>query len=152
MQTTGEETDPWTSPDPALAMALRELAWYERNANWARIANRASEILLLVLSAATTVVAALSAPAWLTASLAAAALVVTGVRKTADWHESWVSFRARWSELRAMVNQYRLVPEAQRDEDAKRQLLVRVDEIVSSKTGSWAVRRRTLETQVEKSA
>lgn len=152
MRTTGEQADPWTSPDPALAVALRELAWYERNANRARLANRISEILLLVLSAATTVAAALSAPAWLTASLAAAALVITGVRKTADWHENWVSFRARWSELRAFVNQYRLLPDAQRDDDAKRRLLARVDEIVSSDTGDWAARRRTIETQARRNA
>jgi hypothetical protein len=152
MRTTGEQADPWTSPDPALAVALRELAWYERNANRARLANRISEILLLVLSAATTVAAALSAPAWLTASLAAAALVITGVRKTADWHENWVSFRARWSELRGFVNQYRLLPDAQHDDDAKRRLLARVDEIVSSDTGDWAARRRTIETQTGKNA
>ncbi|HEY2701149.1 MAG TPA: DUF4231 domain-containing protein [Pseudonocardiaceae bacterium] len=152
MRTTGEQADPWTSPDPALAVALRELAWYERNANRARLANRISEILLLVLSAATTVAAALSAPAWLTASLAAAALVITGVRKTADWHENWVSFRARWSELRTFVNQYRLLPDAQHDDDAKRQLLARVDEIVSSDMGDWAARRRTIETQTRKNA
>jgi hypothetical protein len=152
MRTTGEQADPWTSPDPALAIALRELGWYERSANRARIANRTSEILLLVLSAATTVAAALSAPAWLTASLAAAALVVTGVRKSADWHENWVSFRARWSELRTFVNQYRLLPDAERDDEAKRQLLVRVDEIVRSDTGDWAARRRTLETQSQKNA
>ena len=99
-----------------------------------------------MLSAATTVVAALSAPAWLTASFAAAALVTTGLRKTFDWHENWVSFRAHWIELRALVNQYRLVPAAQRDDDAKRRLLATVDELVRAESGSWAARRRKLNT------
>jgi hypothetical protein len=152
MQTTGEHTDPWTAPDPALATALRQLDWYGRSANRAQLANRISEILLLVLSAATTVVAALGAPAWLTATLAATALVTTGLRKTFDWHENWVSFRAQWIELRAVVNQYRLVPDAQRDDEAKRRLLARVDELVSSETGSWAARRRKLDTQARKNA
>lgn len=146
MQTTGEDVDPWTSPDPALATAQRQLDWYGRAANRAQLANRISEILLLLLSATTTVVAALSAPAWLTASFAAAALVTTGLRKTFDWHENWVSFRAQWIELRALVNQYRLVPEAQRDDDAKRRLLARVDEMVTAESGNWAARRRKLNT------
>lgn len=152
MQTTGEQADPWTSPDPALAVALRQLDWYGRAANRAQLANRISEVLLLVLSAATTVAAALSAPAWLTASLAAAALVTTGLRKTFDWHENWVSFRAQWIELRATINQYRLLPDAQRDDDAKRQLLARVDEAISSEAGSWAARRRKLDTQTPTNA
>ena len=57
-----------------------------------------------------------------------------------------MSFRAQWIELRALVNQYRLVPEAQRDDDAKRRLLARVDEMVTAESGNWAARRRKLNT------
>ncbi|HEX4223719.1 MAG TPA: DUF4231 domain-containing protein [Pseudonocardiaceae bacterium] len=146
LRTTGQEPDPWESADPALTTALRELHWYQHSAARARIANQASEVLLLALSAATTVAAAISAPAWLTATLAAAALVTTGMRKSFDWHESWISWRATWGELRSMINQYRLLPEVQRDEQARRTLMAQVDEIVNAETGRWAARRRKLGT------
>jgi hypothetical protein len=49
-------------------------------------------------------------------------------------------------------HQYRLLPEAQPDDEARRQLLARVDEIVSSETGNWAARRRELETRARGTA
>ena len=144
MRNTTADVDPWQSADPALAMALEELQWYRRAAARARNANRISEVLLLVLSAATTVAAALAATPWLTATLAALSLIVTGLRKSFDWHDSWVSFTARWSELRPVIHQYRLRSNGQRDEEAQRQLLATVDEIVGSETEKWASRRRKL--------
>lgn len=144
MHTKTEEVDPWESADPALAVALEELQWYRRAAARARVANRASEVLLLLMSAATTVAAALSAIAWVTAVLAAGSLILTGLRKSFDWHENWVSFTARWSELRSVVNQYRLLSEDRRDEGVRRRLMSRVDEVVSSETAGWASRRRRL--------
>jgi hypothetical protein len=144
MRTKSEENDPWQTADPALAVAIKESQWYEHAARRARIAHQVSEVLLLVLSAATTVAAALAATAWLTAALAAGTLVVTGLRKSFDWHENWLTFTARRSELRSIIHQYRLLPEDRRDAETQRRLLVGVDEIFSSETGNWASRRRKL--------
>jgi len=144
MRTKSDDIDPWETADPALAVALDEVRWYRRAAARARIANQVSEVLLLVLAASTTVAAALSAAAWLTATLAAASLILTGLRKSFDWHENWVSHTANWSELRSVVNQYRLLPDDRRDDHARRQLLTTVDEVVTSETGRWASRRRRL--------
>lgn len=149
MATTSEDADPWASADPALALAQRELNWYVRAAARARISNRVSEVALLVLSAATTVAAALGAPAWLTASLAAAVLIVTGLRKTFDWHENWLSFTANRTELRSLIHHYRLLPADQRDDEARRRLLEQVDETFSSEVGRWASRRRKIDTQAQ---
>jgi hypothetical protein len=145
MRTENDDADPWETADPSLAVALAQLQWYRRAADRARIANWVSEVLLLVMSAATTVAAALAAVPWLTAVLAAGSLVLTGLRKSFDWHENWVSRIATWSELRSVVNQYRLLPDDRRDEHARRQLLTTVDEMVTSETGRWASRRRTLQ-------
>jgi hypothetical protein len=139
-----EAVDPWDAPDPALAVALDELRWYRRNANLARQANRLTEVLLLLASAATTVVAALGVTAWVTALLAATALVLTGLRRSFDWHENWVAYISRWSELRSVVHQYQLLPEERRDEEARRELVSSVDDIVSTETERWASRRRRL--------
>jgi hypothetical protein len=141
--------DPWESADPALALALEELHWYRRAGRRARVANRASEVLLLLTTAATTVAAALAVTAWVTAVLAAGSLILTGLRKSFDWHENWVSFTTRWSELRSVVHQYRLLPEERRDEEARRRLVSSVDEVVSAETGGWASRRRKLHDRVQ---
>jgi hypothetical protein len=144
MRRKADYVDPWESADPALALALEELQWYRRSLDRARTANKASEVLLLLISAATTVAAALAVTAWVTAVLAAGSLILTGLRRSFDWHEDWVSFATKWSELRSEVHQYRLLPDNRRDEDARRLLVSRVDEIVSSETHGWASRRRKL--------
>ncbi|WP_290061897.1 DUF4231 domain-containing protein [Amycolatopsis solani] len=147
----GDAVDPWDEPDPALAVALRELSWYRRNADYNRLANRVTEVVLLLGSAATTVAAALGATAWVTAVLAATTLVVTGLRRSFDWHENWVEFIARWSELRSVVHQYRLQPEDRRGEAERRALLAAVDEVVASETQRWASRRRKLQESTSRS-
>src|SRR5689334_5177285 len=59
--------DPWDAPDPALALALQQLSWYRAHRNRARMSYGAIELLLLVMTATTTVAAALKATAWVTA-------------------------------------------------------------------------------------
>jgi hypothetical protein len=147
-----EPVDPWESTDPALALALEELQWYRRAAARARTANQVTEVLLLLMTAATTVAAALAVTAWVTAVLAAGSLILTGLRKSFDWHENWVSFTTRWSELRSMVHQYRLLPDERRDEEARQHLVSGVDEIVRTETGGWASRRRNLQERTQRSA
>jgi hypothetical protein len=152
MRSSAQYVDPWESADPGLALALEELRWYRRAAGRARIANQVSEVLLLLLTAATTVAAALAVTAWVTAVLAAGSLILTGLRRTFDWHEKWVSFMTRWSELRSVVHQYRLLPDDRRDEETRRRLVSSVDDIVSAETEGWASRRRRLHERTQQSA
>jgi hypothetical protein len=144
MRIRGEHVDPWESTDPALAVALEWMQWYHRQAGRSRTANQVSEALVLIFSAATTVSAALAVTAWVTAALAAGSLILTGLRKSFDWHETWLAYSAARSELRPVINQYRLLPDNRRDEDARRILISKVDEIVNSETSEWASRRRRL--------
>lgn len=144
MRMRSGDVDPWEAPDPALALALQELKWYRRNMDKARTANQVSEIILLMTSAVTTLAAALAATPWVTAVLAAVSLVLGALRKSFDWHESWVSFASRWSELRSAVHEYRLLPEDRRNEEARHHLVTRVDGIVNAETERWASRRRSL--------
>jgi hypothetical protein len=139
-----EPADPWKEADPALALAVQQLKWYSRQCAISRSAYRAGEILLLLVTAATTLAAALKAHPWVTASLAASALVLTGVRKVFDWHEDWLAFTAAWMELRSAIYDYKLLPEAQRDEHARRKLVDKVNEVAASETSRWSARRRSL--------
>ena len=134
--------DPWDSPDPALAVATRQLEWYAQHQTRARIAHAATEALLLLTAAGATLAAALQASAWATASLAATTLVLTGLRKVFDWHDSWVAFAVAWADLRTAVYEHRLRGKDRLGEDAQRRLIAIVNEIVTEETGRWATRRR----------
>jgi hypothetical protein len=140
----GDSDDPWDAPDPALALALQQLRWYARHRNRARITFETIEILLLVMTATTTVAAALGASAWITAVLAASTVVLAGLTKLLDSHDSWVAFGSAWAELQVAVNDYRLLPDAQRDAEARRRLVGQVNEVIKADTGRWATRRRSL--------
>jgi Protein of unknown function (DUF4231) len=139
-----EPDDPWSAADPALALALQQIHWYAQNRDQARWAYRISEFLILVTTATTTVAAALKANAWLTASLAASTVVLTGLHKVFDYHDTWVASGAAWAELQVAVNDYRLIPVDRRDENAQRLLVGKVNDVISANTGRWASRRRSL--------
>jgi Protein of unknown function (DUF4231) len=136
--------DPWDAPDPALALALQQLRWYAQRRNRARISYATVEILLLLMTAATTVAAALKASAWLTAILAASTVVLAGLNKVLDSHDSWVAFGSAWAELQVEVNDYRLLAAGERDAEARRRLVGKVNEVIKADTGRWAMRRRSL--------
>ncbi len=139
-----EGDDPWTAPDPALALALQQLGWYARRRDRARTAYRLNEVVILLISASTTVAAALKASAWVTAVLAAGTVVLAGLYKVLDSHDSWVAFGTAWAQLQIAINNYRLLPADQRDEDAQRQLVSTVNDVVGADTERWAARRRSL--------
>jgi hypothetical protein len=139
-----EPGDPWDASDPALALALQQMRWYAQNRDRSRWAYRISELLILLATATTTVAAALKASAWVTASLAASTVVLTGLHKIFDMHESWVASGTAWAELQVAVNDYRLTPADRRDDDARRLLIAKVNEVISTDTGRWASRRRSL--------
>jgi len=139
-----KSADPWEAPDPALALALQQVDWFSRHRNQSRRIYQVNEALVLVVSAATTLAAALKASAWLTAFLAAGTVVLTGLYKVLDSQENWVAFAIAWSELQTAANNYRLLPEDQRDSEAQRQLVDKVNEVMAEDTGRWAARRRSL--------
>ncbi len=139
-----QHEDPWQAPDPALAIALQQIHWYARHRNRARMTDQVNEILILLTTASTTVMAALKVSATATAILAASTVVLAGLYKVLDAHENWLAFGSAWAELRAAVHDYRLLPAEQRDEDARRALVKKVDEINSTETGRWVSRRQNL--------
>lgn len=141
---TSETTDPWQAPDPALALALSQMNWFARHRNMARVTYQVNEILILLTTATTTVTAALKVSAPATAILAASTVVLAGLYKVLDSHENWLAFASAWTELQAVVNEYRLLPSDQRDEDAQRRLMGRVNDIQTAETGRWVSRRHSL--------
>jgi hypothetical protein len=141
---SNEPEDPWAADDPALALALQQLRYYAVHRARSRWAYRTIEFLLLLLTAITTVVAALKAPAWITATLAAGAVVVAGLNRILDAHESWIAYGSAWAELEVAVNDYRLLPAGQQDDQARARLMAKVNEVIRADTDRWATRRRGL--------
>ncbi|WP_055588701.1 DUF4231 domain-containing protein [Streptacidiphilus griseoplanus] len=130
------------APDPVLAHVMAELDWYERSRDRSRRLYRVVEIGLVVTTSATVVAGALSAPAVATSLLAAASLLLTGLRQVFGSGERWTSTAVAWMELRQAVVRYRLLPEAERDGAAREALLARMEEIALAEVRAWAEFRR----------
>jgi hypothetical protein len=139
-----QQDDPWEAPDPALALALQQAGWYARHRARSRWAYQVNELLILLTGASATLAAALKASAWVTALLAASTVVLAGLYKVLDSHDSWVAFGTAWAELQVAINDYRLLPPERRDEQAQRALVSKVNEVIREDTGRWAARRRSL--------
>jgi hypothetical protein len=135
-----EPADPWDAPDPPLALAEQQLRWYARNRNLSRVRYQVSEVLILLTAAATTLAAALQARPWITASLAAGSLILTGATQGLRLARRLAAFSSAWAELLTAINDYRLLPRDRRDERAQQRLVARVNEVVSTETSRWASR------------
>jgi hypothetical protein len=139
-----QHPDPWQAPDPALALALKQVRWYARRRDRARRTYQINEILILLTTASTTVMAALKESATATAILAASTVVLAGLYKVLDSHENWLAFGSAWAELQVAVHEYRLLPADERDESAGKALVKRVDDVNCAETGRWVAQRRSL--------
>jgi hypothetical protein len=139
-----EPTDPWDTPDPPLALAEQQMRWYARHRNRSRVAYQISEASILLAAAGTMVTAALQASPLTITSLAAISLILTGSRKIFDWREDWVAYGNAWAELRAAINDYRLLPGDRRGQQARRHLIDKLNEVTSGDTERLASRRHSM--------
>src|SRR4051794_1596214 len=78
---TDVDLDDW-----ALVHALVQSDWYRSAMRRSRLRYAVVEGGSLLLAGATTVLAALAAPAWITATVAAAVTLLAGLRRVFDWH------------------------------------------------------------------
>jgi hypothetical protein len=74
--------------------------WYDGAATRSRLAYQILKMTALAAGAAVTVLAALSAPPALTASLAGAIVVIEGAQQMFQFHPNWISYRATAEALR----------------------------------------------------
>lgn len=83
-----------SEPDPLLALAFRDLAFYQRTRDSARRWHYAIEATSLVAASATVVAAGLSAKPAITAVIASLALFANGFRQVFKPSERWESAAA----------------------------------------------------------
>jgi hypothetical protein len=77
-----------------------QLAWYDKAATHTRVTYQILRMAALVAGAAVTVLAALSAPAALTACVAGVIVITEGAQQLFQFHPNWISYRATAETLR----------------------------------------------------
>lgn len=130
--------------DWALVHALVQADWYRVSMRRTRVRYTTTEGGALLLGGAATVLAALSAPAWITAVVAATVTLLGGLRRVFNWHADWLAASEAWSRAAAMIAQYRLLDPEERTPQRGRELVADIDGLVVEETRSWGRRRREL--------
>ena len=114
--------------------------WYQLRMTRMRVGYQGLEVAALGLAGVTTVLAATSQPASLTATVAASVVFVHGTRRIFDWESNWLAFSKAWSAIDALLSDFILLDPQARDAAAPR-LQSDVSRIVVSETDRWAVSR-----------
>ncbi|MCU7729984.1 SLATT domain-containing protein [Actinoplanes sp. KI2] len=128
--------------DRALVHAMVQLEWYRAQMSKTRRKYVLSESGALFLAGAATVLAALSAPAWITATVAAFVAFLAGLRRVVSWHDDWLAASEARAQAEAAISQYRLLPADERTLERQRELVAAIDKLVLDETRSWGRRRR----------
>jgi hypothetical protein len=133
-----------TPPDVADQNDLlwQELAgyfeWYDRGATRNRLSYQSLKVAVLVTGAAVTVLAASGAPAALSASLAAAIVVLEGAQQLFQFHANWISYRATAETLRGNGFAYAARVSPYEDPATRRsQLAEFLRDITTSENSAW---------------
>ncbi|RPF38219.1 DUF4231 domain-containing protein [Streptomyces sp. TLI_185] len=129
----------WSAaPDPVLALAQQDLAFYARTRDRSRRMHYVTELGALAATSSTVVAAGLHAPAWLTALIAGGAVFFTGVRQLFSPAARWVVTGQSHETLRRAVDRYRLLPPADRDAAARAALQATVEEVGNNELREWS--------------
>jgi uncharacterized protein DUF4231 len=131
--------------DRALVHAAAQIAYYLTRMRRDRYRYTMLEGGSLLLGSAATVLAALSAPAWATAVVAATVTFLAGIRRVFNWHADWLANSEAWAGASAMLTQYRLLTPAERTPERQRELVRDIDDLVVEQTYGWGKRRRELQ-------
>jgi len=126
------------APDPVLALAQQDLAFYARTRDRSRRTHYATELGALATTSSTVVAAGLHAPAWLTALIAGGAVFFTGVRQLFSPAARWVVTGQSHETLRRAVDRYRLLPPADRDAAARAALQATIEEVGNNELREWS--------------
>jgi uncharacterized protein DUF4231 len=133
--------------DRALVHAAAQIDYYLSRMRRNRFRYTVLEGGSLLLGSAATVLAALSAPAWATAVVAATVTFLAGMRRVFNWHADWLAHSEAWSRASALLSQYRLLNPAERTDERRRELVRDIDDLIVEQTRGWGRRRRELLSQ-----
>ncbi|MGW4774968.1 DUF4231 domain-containing protein [Nocardia sp. NPDC004278] len=123
--------------DPVWARFVDQLNWYSKKSASAQRAYKLVKLGQLVVGGAVPVVAALSAPAAITATLSAIVVVAEGVQQLFQWHASWLTYRATTEALKQEKVRYLATLAPYDGPDAQQVLAERLDGIVAQSNSQW---------------
>jgi hypothetical protein len=116
-----------------------QFRWYDRSATRYRRGYQGLKIATLILGGGVTVLAAIGAPAWLTASLAATIVAAEGTQQLFQLHANWISYRATAEALRQQAFLYAAHVDPYTDPATRRDRLADVIRtITTTENTSWA--------------
>jgi hypothetical protein len=144
----GTRTGPQVrASDAATERLTDQLAWYDRKSVSAQRAYKRVKALELVVAAIVPMLAGLSAPAALTASLAVVVVIAEGMLQLNQWQTTWVLYRGTAEALKheKYLHLSEAGPYAGPDRD--RVLAERVEGLVSQEHAKWTEARSRREDQ-----
>jgi hypothetical protein len=136
-------------PEPLDEADARHLVWlefkgqfveYERLATTSRVAYQASKVAAIVLAAVVTACAGLDVTPWITASLAAAIVVLEGLQQMFQWQANWVNYRRAAETLRQHGLAFAAGMPPYDTPDRRQQLAAVMHGVAISENSSWAGR------------
>lgn len=151
-QVEGDDAQEWkrltgTLPEPARAADRDDLvwqemaavfAWYDKAATRSRLLYQGLKLTALAAGAAVTVLAAISAPAALTAGLAGLVVVVEGAQQLFQFHPNWISYRSTAEALRQQAFLYSADVSPFDDPTTRRELLaVCLRDLTMRENAAW---------------
>ncbi|WP_194814344.1 DUF4231 domain-containing protein [Nocardia sp. XZ_19_385] len=125
------------SDDPVWARLNDQLTWYRAKSLRAQRSYKTMKVVQLLVGATVPVVAAISAPPLLTASLAAVVVVAEGAEQLFQWHANWMRYRSTTESLKQQKHLYLAGTGAYGGDDRRLVLAERVERILSQETSAW---------------
>ncbi|MEV6276138.1 DUF4231 domain-containing protein [Nocardia sp. NPDC051832] len=123
--------------DPVWARLNDQLTWYRNKSLRAQRSYKTTKVVQLLVGATVPVVAAISAPALLTASLAAVVVVAEGAEQLFQWHANWMRYRATTESLKQQKHLFLAGTGPYAADDRRLVLAERVERILSQETSAW---------------
>jgi hypothetical protein len=133
-----ERTVEPTEEDPVWDRLSGQLVWYRERSRRAQLAYKSVKLGQLAVGACVPVIAALSAPAAVTAIVSAIVVVAEGAQQLFQWHTNWLDYRSTAEALKREKFLYLAHAGRYADEDRRVVLAQRVEDVIAGQNDGWA--------------
>ncbi|MFX0577586.1 DUF4231 domain-containing protein [Nocardia nepalensis] len=123
--------------DPVWVRLNEQLRWYSTKGALAQRMYKRVKFGQIVVGATVPVVAALSAPAGLTASIAAVVVVAEGAQQLFQWHTDWLRYRSTAEALKREKYLFLANSGPYRTSDRRAVLAERVEVVLGNENTGW---------------
>ncbi|MBF6436764.1 DUF4231 domain-containing protein [Nocardia cyriacigeorgica] len=124
--------------DPVWARLTDQISWYSTRSSQAQRAYRRVKFGQIVVGSTVPVLAALSAPATVTAAVAVTVVVAEGAQQLFQWHTNWMLYRSTAEALKHEKFLYLASTGPYAGPAARAVLAARVESLVSDTNTTWA--------------